>query len=57
MKVKENFVVINGVRYDVVKDSDGFVCIECALYDKCYDSEGCFCRDLFSDEIHFEVKM
>lgn len=57
MKVKENFVVINGVRYDIVKDSGGFVCQECALYDKCYDSNGCFCRDLFSDENHFEVKM
>ena len=57
MKVKENFVVINGVRFDVVKDSGGFICQECAFYDKWYDSEGYFCRDLFSDEIHFEVKM
>ena len=56
MKVKENFVVINGVRYDVVKDSDSFDCKECALHDKCYDSDGCFCIDMFSYENHFEVK-
>ena len=57
MKVKENFIVINGVRYDVVKDSGSFFCgQECALYDKCYDSNGCFCRDLFSGIYHFEVK-
>ena len=56
MKLQENFVVINGVRYDVVKDSGGSGCQECALHDMCYDSDGCFCRDLFSDENHFEVK-
>lgn len=57
MKVKENCIVIGGIRYDAVKDSGSFACLECALYAKCIDSNGCFCRDLFSEIYHFKVKL
>ena len=57
MKVKENCIVINGIRYDAVKDSGSFACLECALYAKCIDSNGCFCRDLFSASYHFKVNL
>lgn len=56
--VGQNFIVINGVRYDVVSDlvldPESNVCLNCGLYEKCLDSNGAFCFDLFSRGIHFE---
>ena len=59
MKQEDNYIVINGIRYDVVVDSVSDNCEEkCALCDICFKSPGCICVDLFSDvfskEVHFE---
>ena len=57
MSNKENYIVINGVRYDLVPDSDQN-CYDCDLFDKCLtiDADTSFCTSIFDcRDSHFEI--
>ena len=51
----ENFIVINGVRYDAIMDYSEDACEDCDLLDVCSKRVANMCTVLFSSLVHFEI--